>query len=226
MKRTVTIPGPPALEGIYETPDAPIRGNAVVSHPHPLYGGTMVNPVVHHVAKACRRQGLATVRFNFRGVGSSEGTYQGTDEWRDVGAAAEFVAHQAAGGSPLILAGYSFGARMSMLAALNGVSAHALILVAFPLMWEHLTPEAFDHIGDFRGPVLSILGQHDDVAPPEQVKAFFGDRGLEAESVLIGGTDHFFYDHHEAVEAAVEDFLARVLPTPTPSTEMARGEVE
>jgi len=115
---------------------------------------------------------------------------------------------------------------MSMLAALNGVSAHALILVAFPLMWEHLAPEAFDHIGDFRGPVLSILGQHDDVAPPEQVKAFFGDRGLETESVLIGGTDHFFYDHHEAVEAAVEDFLARVLPTPTPSTEMARGEVE
>ncbi len=85
MKRTVTIPGPPALEGIYETPDAPIRGNAVVSHPHPLYGGTMVNPVVHHVAKACRRQRLATVRFNFRGVGSSEGKYQGTDEWRDVG---------------------------------------------------------------------------------------------------------------------------------------------
>ncbi len=223
MKQSVTIPGPPALEGIYETPDAPIRGRVVVSHPHPLYGGTMVTPVVHHVAKACRRVGLASMRFNFRGVGRSAGAYHGADEWRDVEAAARMTGELAGRGGPQVLAGYSFGARMSMLAALNGVSAHALILVAFPMMWEHLTPQAFDGMGEFHGPVLSICGQHDDVAPPEQVEAFFRERGLEAETVLIGGTDHFFYDRHEALETAVQGFLERVLPAMAPGRE---GEVQ
>ncbi len=212
MREALMIAGPPALEGLYEAPDAIIRGSAVVSHPHPLYGGTMVQPVVHHVAKACRRAGLATIRFNFRGVGTSHGDFSGTEEWEDIRAAADVAVQRADGGRPLVLAGYSFGARMSALAALKGVHADALILVAFPMMWEHLIPDAFDRLGEFAGPVLSICGRHDDIAPPAEVESFFHARGLQPETVVIGGTDHFFYDRHEALEAAVEGFLSRRLP--------------
>lgn len=216
VKQSVRIPGPPELEGIYETPDAPTRGCAVVSHPHPLYGGTMVQPVVHRVAKACRHEGLATVRFNFRGVGASSGSFDGVKEWEDVAAAASFVSERVGDASrrPLVLAGYSFGARMSALAALRGVAADALILVAFPMMWEHLRPDMFDRLGEFPGPVLSICGEHDDIAPPSEVEAFFRRRGLEVETVVIAGSDHFFYDSHQAMEYAVQRFLEQHLASP------------
>lgn len=219
MREAVMIPGPPVLEGVYESPESVIRGSAVIAHPHSLRGGTMAQPVVHHVAKACRRMGLATVRFNFRGVGLSQGEFSGMDEWEDVRAAADMVTQRAAVDGPMVLAGYSFGARMSALAALKDVRADALILVAFPMLWEDLTPNAFDRLGEFTGPVLSVCGRQDDIAPPAEVEAFFYQRGLQPETVVISGTDHFFHGRHGPLEAAVESFLLRCLPT-----EEASGE--
>ena len=69
----------------------PVAGGVVVAHPHPLHGGTMAQPVVYRIARACREQRLATLRFNFRGVGGSAGTFSGTEEYRDVEAAAAFL---------------------------------------------------------------------------------------------------------------------------------------
>ncbi len=189
---------------------------AVITHPHPLYGGSMDNNVVWTATRALGDRGWSTLRFNFRGVGASSGSFDGVKEWEDVAAAASFVSERVGDASrrPLVLAGYSFGARMSALAALRGVADDALILVAFPMMWEHLRPDMFDRLGEFPGPVLSICGEHDDIAPPSEVEAFFRRRGLEVETVVIAGSDHFFYDSHQAMEYAVQRFLEQHLASP------------
>ncbi len=96
----VYFSGDDRLEGILEWPAGVgesaatggeagprVAGGVVVAHPHPLYGGTMAQPVVYRVAQACRERGFASLRFNFRGVGQSEGRYSGSEEYRDVEAA-------------------------------------------------------------------------------------------------------------------------------------------
>lgn len=215
MREEVWVPGPYRLEGILETPDpeavasGAVAGGAVVSHPHPLYGGSMTLPVVHHTAKACREAGLATLRFNFRGVGRSEGLFHGTDEARDVMAAAAFLGRRA-GSWPLVLAGYSFGASMSALAAV-GLKPAALILVAFPLVFETLEPFVFARLVEYGGPVLALCGSEDEIAPPGGVEAFLGERGLQAEMVVLDGADHLFGGRQASIERAIRDFLRGAL---------------
>ncbi|HLA82429.1 MAG TPA: hypothetical protein VJP78_12555, partial [Thermoleophilia bacterium] len=88
----VMFAGDSRLEGVLEWPgEGPIRGGVVVAHPHPLHGGTMSQPVVYRCAQASRDRGFATLRFNFRGVGGSEGAYSGRDEYRDVEAASAYL---------------------------------------------------------------------------------------------------------------------------------------
>lgn len=219
----VMIPGPRDLEGLYEAPCGSIQGGAVVAHPHPLYGGDMTQPVVHHIAGACRSRGLATLRFNFRGVGGSRGTYDGSEEWRDVQAAGRFLAGRLGPERPRVLAGYSFGAAMALLAAVHGTHADALVLVAFPLAWEGLSSGAFDGGHAVAAPVLSLCGEDDDVAPPAEVEAFLVRQGLHATQVVLPGTDHFFLGRQEAVEEAVARFLGDV---PALRRASVRGERE
>src|SRR5660397_246157 len=119
-KEQVVIHGEYALEGILEFPAGDVAGGVVISHPHPSYGRTMVNPVVHHMARGCQAQNLATLRFNFRGVGNSEGSYSHSREYRDVSAAARFLRGRLAEEAGVVLAGYSFGAGMSALAVAQG----------------------------------------------------------------------------------------------------------
>jgi alpha/beta superfamily hydrolase len=110
------IAGPAgALEGVLEDPQvSPQPGFAVICHPHPLYGGTMQNKVVHTIGRACQEFGMPTVRFNFRGVGASAGHYdEGRGETQD---ALAVIAWGRARwpASPLILAGFSFGAMIAL----------------------------------------------------------------------------------------------------------------
>lgn len=210
MKEQVWVPGPERLEAVLETPELGSgAGGAVVSHPHPLYGGSMLLPVVHHTAKGCRAAGLTTLRFNFRGVGQSQGVFHGQEESRDVMAAAAFLKERV-GPWPLVLAGYSFGASMSALAALELVPA-ALVLVAFPLVWEALDPFLFANIGAYRGPVLALCGAYDEIAPPAQVERFLNERGLTPEMAVLPGADHLFAGAQSQIEQAVGDFLKKVL---------------
>jgi len=215
VREEVWVPGPHRLEGILEAPDpgavegGAVPGGAVVSHAHPLYGGSMTLPVVHHAAKGCREAGLATLRFNFRGVGRSEGLFHGTDEARDVMAAAAFLGTRV-GSWPLVLAGYSFGASMSMLAAVE-LKPAALILVAFPLVFETLEPFVFSRIGEYEGPVLALCGTEDQIALPGRVEAFLKERGLSAEMTVLDGADHLFGGRQALIERTIGDFLQRAL---------------
>lgn len=208
-RREVTIPGDVTLEGLLEFPeDGPLLGGVVVAHPHPLHGSTMQQPVVHYVAKACRQKGLATLRFNFRGVGASEGVYSGFEEFRDVRAAAAFLRAQLPQGLPVSLAGYSFGAVMASLAVIDGEPAAGLALVAFPLSWDEFVDRWFERFGKYAGPVIAVCGEHDLIAPPAAVEEFLRGVGLDPTMVVVPGADHFFGGERDSVSEPVARFLS------------------
>ncbi len=209
LRREVTIPGDAALEGLLELPeDGPPLGGVVVAHPHPLHGSTMQQPVVHYVAKACRQKGLATLRFNVRGVGASEGAYSGREEFRDVRAAAAFLRAQLPPGLPVLLAGYSFGAVMASLAVIEGEPAAGLALVAFPLSWDEFVSHWFERFGEYAGPVIAVCGEYDPIAPPAAVEAFLRGVGLDPTMVVVPGADHFFGGERDSLSEPVARFLS------------------
>lgn len=213
----VLFPGDQSLEGIYEKPSGIIHGGVVVAHPHPLYGGTMAQPVVYRVAKACRQRGLATLRFNFRGVGRSAGAYSGLDEYRDVEAALAYLRTQLRGEDltsngvgvplPLGLAGYSFGSIMAGMAAAGDVRVSALALIAFVAGWEEMPSNALSRLATFRGPVLAVCGDVDEQAPPGVVERVLSSLGLNFSLKVIRGSGHFFEGNHALVGRLVADFI-------------------
>src|SRR5262249_54542153 len=141
----------------------------VVCHPHPLYGGDMQNPVVTTVVEAAAARDLATLRFNFRGVGRSTGTHGGgAAEIADARAALAALRDQVGADVPLALAGYSFGAMVAMRLAAAGSTLAGLVLVAPPLaVAESGTLPPVDGIGS----VLVIAGRHEDYCPEDRVTA-------------------------------------------------------
>jgi len=233
----VLFSGDDRLEGILEwpeeafAPDGPEQagylggaraaGGVVVAHPHPLYGGSMAQPVVYRVAQACRERGFASLRFNFRGVGQSRGRFSGTEEYRDVEAAAAFLRGRLAAGPggwegarrpPIALAGYSFGSVMAAAAAAAGaVPVQALALIALVVRWEELPAGLLDGLAQFRGPVLAVCGEADDLAPPEAVERTLTGLGLDARLAIVRGTGHFFEHKQREVGDHVAAFFARSL---------------
>lgn len=230
------------LEGLLEWPEVkpgltkadgrerdkrPPRGGLVVAHPHPLYGGTMAQPVVYRIAKACREGGWVTLRFNFRGVGRSSGAYSGVAEYRDVEAALRYlrtrlqeataVTGERRSGpvlpAPVAVAGYSFGSIMAAMAAgQEEVPVDALILVAFAVTWPELPGELFALLGRFRGPVLAVCGEKDELAPPEEVAQTLAGLGLEFRLEVIPGSGHLFEGKQNLVGESIARFLASTFP--------------
>jgi hypothetical protein len=187
------IAGPAgALQALLEDPQAqaadagPRAGFGVVCHPHPLFGGTMINKVVHTLARTLQEQGLPTLRFNYRGVGQSEGQY---DEGR--GESADALAVIAWGRArwpeaPLTLAGFSFGAMVALLAAPAAQPAR-LITVA-----PAVTHVQFAAIEQPACPWLIIQGQADEVVDYREVAAFAKRFSPAPVLRLLPGVDHFF----------------------------------
>ena len=235
------FPGDNRLEGILEWPEArggsggspgpastAPTGGVVIAHPHPLYGGSMVQPVVYRVAQACRQHGMATLRFNFRGVGRSEGSYSGTAEYRDVEAAALYLRGRLAGaaggpgsggrrgleaggeGAPVALAGYSFGSVMVAMAAAETQGVVGLALVAFVMDWEEMPPEAIERLSGFAGSVLAVCGERDELAPPGEVERLLSRLGLNYGLSVVQGADHFFAGKQRGVGERVAGFLEGV----------------
>ena len=209
-------------------PSPRVAGGIVIAHPHPLFGGTMAQPVVYRVAHACREQGFVSLRFNFRGVGRSAGHYSGTEECRDVEAALAFLKGRldsppADGGlvdgspegrrrSPLGLAGYSFGSVMAALAAGRGaVPVESLALIALVVDWEELPPGTLDVLARFRGPVLALCGDLDDLAPPAVVEKALRGLGIDLRLEVLAGTGHFFEHRQREAGGRVAAFFAETL---------------
>jgi alpha/beta superfamily hydrolase len=181
--------------------EAPGERAAVITHPHPLYGGDMHNPVVLSVAEAYREQGFTTLRFNFRGVGQSEGIYQqGVGEQEDVAAILGFASQM--GKTHVDLAGYSFGAWVNALGLKNFVPAKRMVMVSPPVGFLDFSFLKYDSRIQ-----LVIAASQDEIGPPDQIKSMLTVWNPEARLEIIQGADHFYWGHTAEIKGILKDFL-------------------
>jgi alpha/beta superfamily hydrolase len=200
------IDGPAGkLETALAEPDAArpggIAGIAVIAHPHPLYGGTMDSKIVHTLFKVLPELGFITVKFNFRGVGKSDGTYaNGVGEIEDVLAVVGAIRNQFAAGLddlPLLLAGFSFGGAIQAHAA-QQLNPQKLVLVA-PSVERLKAPPVAGHAAS----TLIIHGDRDDVVPLQSVLDWAAPQELPV--VVIPGAEHFFHGRLHILRRIVLD---------------------
>ena len=173
------------------------RNAVVVTHPHPLYGGEMHNNVVESVVRAYGQKGYTTLRFNFRGVGKSEGGYDnGTGEQEDVRAAVAFLG--GLGKTSIDLAGYSFGAWVNAQCIESLTDVKRMIMVSPPV--NFLDFSFLKYTAKIR---LVIAGSEDDIAPPAMIKDMIPVWNSEAEFDIIQGADHFYWAKTGELEAII-----------------------
>ncbi len=202
IEEAVTIPGNSVtLEGRFSPGAGP--GGALIAHPHPLYGGDLDNNVVRTAARAFENRGLATLRFNFRGVGASTGVYgDGVGEVDDLIQTLAYL--QTRSRPPYHVVGYSFGAYIAARALLQGLAADAAWLISPPV--------AFMDLG-FLPQVprlhLIVVGDRDELCPLADLRALLAHMAAEAgppEVRVIPGADHFFGGREEELFRVLKDF--------------------
>ena len=180
------------LEGLFES--GRTARSVVITHPHPLYGGDMHNPVVEAIRRAYRMKGVATLRFNFRGTGESEGQHDnGVGEQDDVLAALSFLTES--GFQPVDLAGYSFGAWVDALTLQRGGRSENLVMVSPPVAFVD-----FASIGRLPGLRLVVTGSRDEIAPPDVIRQMLPTWNPSAHFDIIDGSDHFYSRHTRQLE--------------------------
>ena len=214
----LTLDGPAgALEALTgcPKPENDCGATVVICHPHPLYGGTLDNKVVHTLARSFVELGFRSVRFNFRGVGKSAGSFaHGEGETDDLLAVVAWVRAQRPN-DRLWLAGFSFGAYVALRAAVE-VEAAGLVTVA-PAV----------HLYDFSAlnlpicPWLLIQGEADEVVPIEKVRAWLAGISVQPEVLFLPGIGHFFHQRLPELGAALRNFVPAHLGSPSPRV---RGE--
>jgi alpha/beta superfamily hydrolase len=205
----------------------PVRDNggppplaAIVCHPHPLFGGTMHNKVVYQAAKTLHAFGLPVLRFNFRGVGSSEGAHdKGLGEYDDVRAALDFLAAEYPE-TPLLLAGFSFGSWVGLRAGCADPRVTDLIGLGLPV--GDLGGRGFSYLDTCGKLKLLVSGEFDRYGPPDKLKALvarFSETVKEQTTVaIVRGGDHFFTGHLEELDREIAAWLLVHHPSLTAST--------
>lgn len=208
----LSLPGPAGpLQAAIALPEtASARaGVAIVCHPHPLHGGSMHNKVVTMVARAVRELGLATVVFNFRGVGASAGDYDdGRGETEDLLSIAAWV-QQVRPASALWLAGFSFGSYVAARAAPH-LPVRQMILVAPPVSrWDFAT------LAPPPCPCLVIQGEADELVDPEAVYAWVAAQAEPPMLTRMPQTGHFFHRRLLDLRGAIKNGVRANLPLPS-----------
>jgi len=209
------------LEGVLHLPEPSLRPSPlnpnrlpglVVCHPQPLYGGDMRNNVVATLCEAAVANGIAALRFNFRGVGASEGSHDhGRGERNDVAAAMRYLRGLAEiDANRVALAGYSFGAAIAILSV--DENTHSLIGVSMPTGSGAITQI------DTTCPLLLISGDRDEYSDTEALTRLAKPLGDRAELVIVPGVDHFWWGSDDRLSGVVSNFLVRTL---SPAPELA-----
>jgi len=207
----VAIDGPAGpLEGLLDEPPPqdgsvpPLRAAVVFGHPHPEYGGTMHTKAVFQAAKGLVRIGCAVLRFNFRGVGASAGTFdQGEGEFADYRAAIDFMARHYPG-VPIWAAGFSFGGWVALETGATDNRVTALIALAPPVARGGYS---FEHALETDKPKFLIQGDLDELCPLKDLWAFYARLKEPKELVVIDGASHLFDGKATEVGEALEDLL-------------------
>lgn len=173
---------------------------AVICHPHPRFGGSMNNNVVLGVEAVLSDADFTTLRFDFRGVGRSRGTYgDGTGEREDVLRAVEFLKSDSTTGVVFVV-GYSFGAMVGLRAAAADARIEAAVGIAPPTV---LYP--FDFISEMGKPLLLIAGSRDEFCAPDDLKQYL--EPVAGRMEIVPGADHFFMGQEQRVGELARDFL-------------------
>jgi uncharacterized protein len=187
------------LEALLEEPeDRDPRMAALVCHPHPLYGGTMHNKVVYRMARGLRRAGLVVLRFNFRGVGTSEGEHgQLTGEIEDARAALGWLRSRYPE-LPFALAGFSFGSRVITHLGCSVEPAAFLMAVGFPTEFGDV-----GYLDTCGVPKIFVQSTHDQYGPRADLESAFTRFAEPKRLIWIESADHFFAGGLEELEEAV-----------------------
>ena len=181
-------------------PDA--HAVAVLCHPHPQYGGTMRSIVISALFEALPKNGIACLRFNFRGVEASEGIHaEGRDEPLDVAAALD-AATRAGVGGPLAMVGWSFGADMAL--AIDDPRIAGWVAIAPPLRFG--PQHAYDAVGFDPRPKELVLAAHDEFRAPAEIEAATSTWAATHIDV-VSGASHFFVGRTERVVTLVDEFV-------------------
>jgi uncharacterized protein len=192
------------LEGLLANPGGNARA-AVICHPHPMYGGSMFNNVVEAMLAAMWQSGYATLRFNFRGVGASEGEHDGgPGEVDDAAAAMAYLLEQpGVRREGAIMAGYSFGAMVALSAGYERAEAARIVAVALPLaMTDARIPAGASK------PVIMVSGDRDSYSPVAGLSALKTKIGEAARLEIIAGADHFFGGREAELTRVIATALA------------------
>jgi hypothetical protein len=176
------------LEALLEEPeDQAPRQAVLICHPHPQFGGTMHNKVVYRLARGMRRAGAVTLRFNYRGVNLSHGTYDhGIGELEDARLALEFLRSRYPD-LPFSLAGFSFGSRIILRLGCEIPGASRLIAVGFPA--DDAASRALGHCDI---PRVFIQSTNDQFGPQEAMEAYVASLTGPTELIWVEASDHFF----------------------------------
>jgi len=204
LRGTFFLPGPSGrLEAIYKRADRAPR-SALVCHPHPQHGGTMHNKVVYRAAKAFEGLGWSVLRFNFRGVGASEGSFEdGRGEAEDVTAALDWPAGRDPG-APLVVAGFSFGNAVGLPVGAKDDRVSHLVGIGTPT-----DRFPFDLLAEVPKPKLFIQSDNDEHGPLPELEAGLARVAKPWELVVIEGADHFFEGRLPEMQRAIADFFMK-----------------
>lgn len=195
------------IEGRYHhvaSKDAPM---ALILHPHPQHGGTMNNKVVYTLYHLFARRGFSTLRFNFRGVGRSQGTFdRGEGELMDAASALDWMMEHNPDSPYVYIAGFSFGAWIGMQLLMRRPEIAGFVMVAPPAnMYD------FTFLAPCPSSGLFIVGEKDEISPPQSVetlaKRLQHQRDIEVDYVEIPGADHFFKGTREPMAGAIDSYL-------------------
>lgn len=202
---TFDLAGPAGrLEAILMLPDGEPRAAAVVCHAHPLHGGVMHFKVVFRAARALQTEGVAALRFNFRGVGRSEGRHdEGRGEQDDVRAALDELERRFPR-LPLLTGGFSFGSSMALRAGCGHGGVRALLALGFPMTM--ITDRSF--LATCVRPRLFVQGAEDTFGPGEAMREFVARLPEPKELVIVPEADHFFSGHLDEMQEAVRAWAA------------------
>jgi len=199
--KNLTLNGPQgALEATLSVPDETSGSIAVVCHPHPLYGGTMDNKVVHYTARALLEMGVPVLRFNFRGVGKSAGEFdEAVGEIDDCMAAVEWMRNEYPN-DPLLMAGFSFGAYIAAQAA-SRADVAALVTIA-----PAVNLYDFNTISEMTCPWLLIQGDADEVVPPDAVRSWVEKSNRVSKVIWMPDASHFFHGRLLELSAHIREW--------------------
>jgi uncharacterized protein len=195
------------LEAILMRPEGPPVAAAVACHAHPLHGGMMHFKVVFRAAKALQAAGLAVLRFNFRGVGRSEGVHDHGSGEQDDAQAALLEMQVRFPGLPLVLGGFSFGSTVALRLAARDERVRAVFALGYPLSQSGYTAP----LEAVRPPYLFVQGQNDEFGSGEALRALVGPLSPPREIVVVPGANHFFDGpgQLEALQAAIVEWAGR-----------------